>query len=155
MNQKRMRNSIFLSSQMPLPQGYRILNACGTQLEKLGIQQKSMDIQSLYCAVERATGLSDFWDPYHQEGLEVLPRSIDKDANLHLFGRFITRMVLINYLTQRALFVEIQKRSPEIFRAELNAPFIVTGIPRSGTTFLHTITSVLSSGKSWLEQSYY
>ncbi len=128
---------MLLPSQMPLPRFYRMLSACGTQLEKLGVPLTRMDAQSLYQAVERATGLSDFGDPYHREGLEVLLHSIDKDADLHFFGRFITRMVLINYMTQRALFVEAQKRSPDIFRAELNAPFIVTGIPRSGTTFLH------------------
>ena len=128
---------MLLPAQMPLPRFYRMLSACGTQLEKLGMPLTRMDAQSLYQAVERATGLSDFGDPYHREGLEVLLHSIDKDADLHFFGRLITRMVLINYMTQRALFVEAQKCSPDMFRAELNAPFIVMGIPRSGTTFLH------------------
>lgn len=126
-----------LPSQMPLPRAYRTLNSFGEQLEKLGMPITRMDTDTLYQVAERNTGLNDFGDPYHREGLDILLQSIYEDANLHFFGRFITRMVLINYMTQRFLFVEAQKRSPDIFRAKLNAPFIITGIPRSGTTFLH------------------
>jgi hypothetical protein len=126
-----------LPSHVELPSAYRILDSFGTQLEKWGIPITQLDTQTLYKIAEKNTGLNDFGDPYHREGLEVLLQSFDKDANLHFFGKFITRMVLINYLTQRLLFVEAQKRSPDIFRSKLNAPFIITGIPRSGTTFLH------------------
>ena len=118
-----------LPNFVPMPRTYRILDFLGSQLEKWGIPLTRMDAKTLHQLAERETGLSDFGDPYHREGLEVLLHSIDKDADLHFFGRLITRMVLINYMTQRALFVEAQKRSPDIFRAELNAPFIVTGIP--------------------------
>jgi hypothetical protein len=126
-----------LPSQVQLPRAYRVIDSFGTRLENLGIPISRLDAQSLLQAAERSTGFNDFGDPYHREGLEVLCQSIEKDANLHFFGKFITRMVLTNYLTQRLLFIEAQKRSPEIFNSELNAPFIITGIPRSGTTFLH------------------
>jgi hypothetical protein len=122
---------------MPLPRGYLILNSLGTQLEKMGIPITRMDLETLCQVAAHNTGLDDMGDPYHREGLEVLLQSLGEDANLHLFGRFITRMVLINYLAQRLLFVEAQKRSPDIFNSALTAPFIITGIPRSGTTFLH------------------
>jgi len=131
-----------LPSQTQLPRAYRILDSFGTQLERLGIPIARIDTQSLYQVAEHNTGLNDFGDTYHQEGLEVLLQSIDKDANLHFVGKFITRMVLINYLTQRLLFVEAQKHSPDVFLSNLNAPFIITGIPRSGTTFLHRMIAV-------------
>ena len=131
-----------LPSQMQLPGAYRLLDSFGTQLEKLGIPITRIDTQTLYQVAERNTGLNDFGDTYHREGLEVLLQSIDRDANLHFFGKFITRMVLINYMTQRLLFVETQKRSPAVFCSKLNAPFIITGIPRSGTTFLHRMIAL-------------
>jgi hypothetical protein len=131
-----------LPSQMQLPGAYRLLDSFGTQLEKLGIPITRIDTQTLYQVAEHNTGLNDFGDTYHREGLEVLLQSIDKDANLHFFGKFITRMVLINYMTQRLLFVEAQKRSPDVFSSKLNAPFFITGIPRSGTTFLHRMIAL-------------
>ena len=130
-----------LPSYAPMPLRYRILGSLGSQAEKFGIPLTRMDAQTLHDAAERETGLSDFGDLYYREGLEVLLRSIEKDADLHFFGRFGTRMVILTYLSQRLLFVEAQKRTPEIFRAEIMSPFIIVGLPRSGTTILHRMLS--------------
>jgi hypothetical protein len=131
-----------LPSQMQLPRAYKFLDSLGTQLEKLGISITQMDAQTLRQVAERAAGLNDFGDSYHQEGLEMLLQSIEKDADLHLFGKFGTRLIILNYMTQRLLFVEAQKQTPYVFRTNLNAPFIITGIPRSGTTFLHRMMAI-------------
>ena len=80
-----------LPSQMPLPRAYRTLNSFGEQLEKLGMPITRMDTDTLYQVAERNTGLNDFGDPYHREGLDILLQSIYEDANLHFFGRFTCR----------------------------------------------------------------
>ena len=131
-----------LPNFVPMPRTYRIMDFLGSRMERWGIPLTRMDAETLHQLAERETGLNDFGDPYYREGLEVLLRSIEKDANLHFFGRFSTRMVLINYMSQRLLFVEAQKRTPDVFRSEINAPFIITGIPRSGTTILHRMMAV-------------
>jgi LPS sulfotransferase NodH len=131
-----------LPSQMQLPGAYKILNSFGSQLDNLGIPIAQMDIPTLRQVAERDTGLNDFGDSYFREGLEILLQSIEQDANLHFFGKLITRMVILNYMTQRLLFVEAQKQTPFVFRTNLNAPVIITGIPRSGTTFLHRMISI-------------
>lgn len=130
-----------LPSYVPMPLRYRILDSLGSQAEKLGIPLTRMDTQSLHNAAERETGLSDFGDPYYREGLDVLLRSVEKDANLHFFGRFGTHMVLLTYLSQRLLFVEAQKQTPKVFHSEILAPFVIVGLPRSGTTILHRMLS--------------
>ena len=130
-----------LPSYVPMPLRYRILDSLGSQAEKLGMPITRMDTQTLHQAAEHETSLSDFGDPYYRAGMEVLFQSIEKDANLHFFGRFGTRMVILTYLSQRLLFVEAQKRTPEIFRSEITAPFIIIGLPRSGTTILHRMLS--------------
>jgi hypothetical protein len=130
-----------LPSYVPMPLRYRILDSLGTQAEKLGTPITRMDSKTLHQAAERETGLSDFGDPYYRQGLDVLLQSIEKDANLHFFGRFGTRMVMFTYLSQRLLFVEAQKRMPEVFSSEITAPFIIIGLPRSGTTILHRMLS--------------
>ena len=131
-----------LPNYVPMPRTYRILDFLGSQMEKWGIPLTRMDAKTLHQLAERETGLSDFGDPYYREGLDVLLHSIEKDANLHFFGRFGTRMVILTYMSQRLLFVEAQKRIPDVFCSEINAPFIIIGIPRSGTTILHRMLSV-------------
>ena len=130
-----------LPSYVPMPLRYRILDSLGAQAEKLGIPITRMDAQALHDAAEHETGLSDFGDPYYRDGLDALLESIEKDANLHFFGRFGTRMVLLTYLSQRLLFVEAQKQTPEVFYSEIMAPLIIIGLPRSGTTILHRMLS--------------
>jgi hypothetical protein len=131
-----------LPSYVPMPLRYRILDSLGAQAEKLGIPITRMDAQVLHDAAEHETGLSDFGDPYYRDGLDILLKSIEKDANLHFFGRFGTRMVLLTYLSQRLLFVGAQKQTSEIFHSDIMAPFIIIGLPRSGTTILHRMLSV-------------
>lgn len=131
-----------LPSHVELPGIYKTINASGTYLENLGVLSTPMDFHSLCNLAERKTGLHDFGDPFFEEGLKVLLISIRDDARLHFFGKFITRMIILNYLTQRLLFYNAQKISPETFKSKLQAPFIVTGIPRSGTTFLHRMLSL-------------
>lgn len=130
-----------LPSYVPMPLRYRILDSLGSQAEKLGLSIARMDLQTLHQAAEHETGLTDFGDMYYRAGMDVLLQSIARDANLHFFGRFGTRMVIHTYLSQRLLFVEAQKRMPEIFQSEIVAPFIIIGLPRSGTTVLHRMLS--------------
>jgi len=85
--------------------------------------------------------LADFGDTYYQSGLKAVLQSIDEDAAMHMYGRFIMRILLLNYLSQRLRFVEAQKRKPEHFETALNPPWVITGLPRSGTTFLHRLLS--------------
>ncbi len=131
-----------LPNQIPMPRAYRLFDSLGSLVENLGVPLTRMDAETLHKLAERETGLSDFGDPYYREGLDVLLQSIEKDANLHFFGRFGTRMVILTYMSQRLLFVEVQKRIPDVFCSEINAPFIIIGIPRSGTTILHRMLSV-------------
>lgn len=130
-----------LPNYAPMPLRYRIIDALGSGMEKLGIPLTRMDAERLHQLAERETGLSDFGDPYYRVGLDTLLQSIEKDANLHFFGRFGARMVLLSNLSQRLLFVEAQKRKPDVFRSEINPPFVIVGVPRSGTTILQRMLS--------------
>lgn len=130
-----------LPNYTPMPLRYKILDSLGSGIEKLGIPITRMDAERLHQLAERETGLSDFGDPYYRAGFDTLLQSIEKDANLHFFGRFGTRMVLLSNLSQRLLFVEARKRKPDVFRSAINAPFVIVGVPRSGTTILHRMLS--------------
>ena len=87
----------------------------------------------------KKSGLSDFGDPYFREGLRELLRSCQQDADLHPIGRLVARDMITTFLIQRLKLAEARKQEPGIFSQPLIPPLIVTGMARSGTTFLHNL----------------
>jgi hypothetical protein len=83
------------------------------------------------------TGLTDFGPADFEDGLAVLTDSLEKEAGLtergQRAGRAILRGTLVARLMSQAGFAAMAGR-PRIER-----PIIVTGLPRTGTTFLHRL----------------
>ncbi len=134
-----------LPSFKSLPPLFQFLQVGVSLTAKLGWPLTDLSYNGLHAAASRATGLADFGDPYYRIGLKALLESIDQDAAMHTYGRFIFRIILLNYLSQRLRFVQAQKRHPERFQTSLNPPVVITGLPRSGTTFLHRLLATTDS----------
>jgi hypothetical protein len=87
----------------------------------------------------RRSKLEDFGDWPFQEGLQVFLRACVGEAELSLFGHLGTRWdigrLLGNLLRMRAE----EGRAPEILDEQIERPIFITGLPRSGTTFLHQL----------------
>ena len=125
-----------------LPLRLRILNTVGKHLGAARLPVAALNEEALVGAAVKATGLSEFGDGYHREGLLRLLESVEKDAALHLSGQLTFRETIVGSLINRLLLTEAYKRSPEIFRRPLKPPIIVLGLPRSGTTFLHRLLAM-------------
>ncbi|MCB9283604.1 MAG: sulfotransferase [Lewinellaceae bacterium] len=100
----------------------------------------------------RRTGLTDFGDDLFREPLEKLVQSINEEARLHPFGRFISRERLVNLLGNRLRATEFRKQHPEIAEQKIQAPIVITGLQRTGTTFLHRLLAAdpnLRALRSW------
>jgi len=76
---------------------------------------------------------------YVRDGLRVLVDSLNSEAQLTLFGKLLACNVLHDVLQQR----HCVSHSPLFGRAlpDAQAPLIVVGLPRTGTTFLHGLLS--------------
>lgn len=90
----------------------------------------------------RATGLDDFGDPYYRTGLRVLLRALRRDTRLTSIGRMLLKRCIVLALEQRLMMQQARKTEPGLFASPLLAPIIITGMPRSGTTFLHRLLAV-------------
>jgi hypothetical protein len=77
--------------------------------------------------------------PEAYEGLRRLLAAIDKDSALSLFGRFTVRFDMIRLLRNAARIEQAHRANPALSAAPVAAPIFVLGLPRSGTTFLHTL----------------
>ena len=107
----------------------------------LGWQPISLEPATLEAAASRIVGLDDFGDPYYREGLGRLVHSLEHDADLHIFGRACMRQLMRTALVNRLLLQQQKRTRPEIFDAPLRPPIIITGLPRTGSTFLHRLMS--------------
>ncbi len=89
----------------------------------------------------RITGLNDLDEAAGLEGLEVLCRSVADDADLTVFGRFLMQIQATNALVTRLLQVDARRCFPA--EASMPAPLMVVGLPRTGTTLLHRLLSLV------------
>jgi len=144
-NMKRIR------SNLSLP--YKVANKLGKLMELARMPIMRLDEQSVCAAATKQTGLTDFGDLHYHQGLLQLLESVEKDAKLHSLGRIMTRKIIVNYLIQRLLFVETQKKEPELIHLPLIPPLIIVGLARSGTTYLHNLLAIDPSHRAiplWL-----
>jgi hypothetical protein len=91
-------------------------------------------------AVE-AEGCSDFGDGHHREGLAVLCEALTDDVELSAFGLLSQHTLLVSLLRNRLRIQRQLTRHPEILDLEIEAPIVIAGLPRTGTTHLHNLLS--------------
>ncbi len=87
----------------------------------------------------RATGLSDFGDPAHREGLRVLLETYEKSAGFNEKGRKRFHRRLVQLLATRLRVEDAFRRHPEIRDREIRRPLYLTGLPRTGTSALFNL----------------
>jgi len=101
-----------------------------------------LDAEEMIATATRREGLADFGEDYWREPFCVLIDALDKQASLSLFGRVATRDLLISALRTRLQIEATYARHPEIDDEVIDAPVIVTGLPRSGTSILFEVLAV-------------
>ncbi len=99
-----------------------------------------LESKSLCTEARRRTGLEDFGDPPIEPALSVLTESLEGEADLHPLGRFLMRAHLRELLETRLRLVKAwSDRLAALEAAPIQRPVFITGIPRSGSTFLHEL----------------
>lgn len=99
---------------------------------------KASEIIDKACA---ATGLSDFGDPAVFEGLEVLVKASNEEANLSEVGAPRWEGTLVGHLSNRLRVVDYLKQHPELLERPIEKPTFVFGLPRTGTTLTINLLS--------------
>ena len=128
----------------PLPALLRAPNAIAA---KLRIESPKLTPERLTAAASRRAQLPPSFPAHVGEALEVLCRSLHDEARLHWFGRQNLWSLMTTGLAELLLVEDQFRRDPSLAQQELVPPLIVTGLPRSGTTFLHRLLSVPSAAE--------
>ena len=117
----------------------RLLNGCGALLDKSPIPRTPLRAVDLIETAKRRCGLDDFGGGDFFEGISRLLDSCQREAQLNLIGRIVLRADLIRILCSRLFIQRDRKAYPSIVRQEIREPLFIVGLPRSGTTVLHTL----------------
>jgi len=120
----------------------RLLNGCGTLLDKSRIPRTPIRAVDLIKTAKRRCGLDDFGGGDFFEGLSRLIDSCQRESQLNLIGRIVLRADLIRTLCSRLFMQRDQEAYPSIVRQEIHEPLFIVGLPRSGTTLLHTLLAL-------------
>jgi hypothetical protein len=90
-------------------------------------------------AASRRSGLTDFGDTSFAPPLQRLLDACVAEADLSLVGRLALRWDTQRFLTNLLRLRAEEKAAPAILRQPVGRPIFITGLPRSGTTFLHRL----------------
>lgn len=85
------------------------------------------------------TGLSDFGAQDYRERMAVLLDAFGDLPNFTAFGRTYAFSLMLTFLKGRLRVIEHLKKNPEVFDVEIPAPLVIAGLPRTGTTHLHSL----------------
>jgi len=117
----------------------RLLNRWGALLEKTRIQRTPLLAVDLIETAKRRCGRDDFGGGDFFEAISRLLESCHRESRLNLVGKIALRSDLLRTLCSRLLMERDRQLYPGIARQEIREPLFIVGLPRSGTTLLHTL----------------
>ncbi|HUO02045.1 MAG TPA: sulfotransferase [Rhizomicrobium sp.] len=87
----------------------------------------------------RRAGRHDFSDRSFVEPLKRLLDAYERESDLSRFGRRAVHFDVLRCLANLLRLDEAEEADPSITGRVIEAPIFITGLPRSATTFLHTL----------------
>jgi Sulfotransferase family len=99
----------------------------------------TLDTDALLAASRRRAENQDFEDMTFLEGLTRLLHALVTEARLNLLGRIVARDSIVGYLANRLRLEQDRRGHPEIAAQRIHRPIVITGLPRSGSTLLHSL----------------
>ncbi len=98
-----------------------------------------LDPESVLAEARELGGLDDLGDASFLEPMRRLLHALDTEAGLHALGRATQRARVVNILVNRARIEDDYRRQPGIEEERIQAPVVVVGLPRTGTTMLQRV----------------
>jgi hypothetical protein len=133
-----------LSEHYTRPDWVRRINAMGDSVGGPA-NLVPLDAEALVAtAVASSGGLTDFGDfdgDWHGR-LTSLVAALEESARLHALGRLMTRQELLRGLRTRLLLGQARSQSPGMAEERIEAPIVITGPARSGTSILFELLAL-------------
>lgn len=101
-----------------------------------------LEAHALIDTAMRNTGSADFSDWTFGTGLARLLAALASEAQLGVFGHLATRFDILRCLRNLLCMEVEERRDARILHRSLGRPVFITGLPRSGSTFLHSLLAL-------------
>jgi len=95
--------------------------------------------QALIDAAKKQTNLDNLGNPIFLEGFYNLVDSINKEADLNEIGMQAQHHRLIGILANMLRIKQALILNPEIVHEKIEAPVVIVGLPRTGSTMTHRL----------------
>jgi hypothetical protein len=105
----------------------------------VGFLSRPFNDSALIAAARKRAGSDEFGTDCFHEPLRLLLRCYATESDLSLVGRMAVRWDVIRFLTNLLRLAAEERAAPAIAARPVEAPVFITGLPRSGTTFLHSL----------------
>src|SRR5690606_31619764 len=96
-------------------------------------------LRQLTEAASQATGLHDFGDTPFEEALQCLIDALEREARLDDDRRAEAVRALTTTLIKRLQLAADRKKYPAIAQEVIQSPIFILGLPRTGSTNLHSL----------------
>jgi hypothetical protein len=111
------------------------------------MQPVPLDLNKLLSAAVGTAELEHICDRQCQDSLKALVDSCNKEAALSFIGQLAVRQHLSELLETRSRLFDYWHQVPEILEQPLHPQIFITGLPKSGSTFLHRLLAQDSSNR--------
>lgn len=133
-----------LSEYYTRPDWVRRINAMG---DSVGGAERLIPLDAdvlIRSAIDSTGGLSDFgaFDGDWRARFTSLISELEATGKLHALGRLLTRQELLRGLRTRLLLTHARNETPDIAGEKIEAPLVITGPPRSGTSILFELLAL-------------
>jgi hypothetical protein len=117
----------------------RLLNGFGALLPKTRTPAGRPLAMELVESAKQRCGVDDFGEGNFFEGLWRLLESCQNEARLSLIGKIALRVDVSETLCSRLRMQQDRQVYAGIAQQEIRQPLFIVGLPRSGTTLLHSL----------------
>jgi hypothetical protein len=114
-----------------------VLRLADATADATGLLRRPLAFDELLSAARSSVGLEDFGDAAFAAPMRRFLDACASEADLGLIGRLATRWDAVRFLSNLLLLRAAEVRMPDILGESVARPIFITGVPRSGTTFLH------------------
>ncbi len=129
----------------------RALNKVGAQLTRLGVTRPSLAPSSIVAAAVKTAGSADFGSESYREPLEVFLQACENEAELTTFGRILISKMLASALANRISLHQWSLDHPEVHAERINSPWVIVGLPRTGTSVLSMLLGLDPTARPLLQ----
>lgn len=114
----------------------KIVNRVGATLRRAGLDRPALTPEAILAKAAKKAGSDDLGADSYRDGLDHYLDSARNEAELTTFGRILVSTMLTGALANRIQLHRWAEEHPEVHHERIEAPWIIVGLPRTGTTLL-------------------